>query len=77
MLNDIYLKSAAGYLPMEIQAALERISAREQPRCEEVRLRAGRALSVSIGGKERVLSPPFTVERQQLSVCVFLHHRSL
>ena len=76
MLNDMYLKSAARYLPMEIQAALERIPAGEQPRCEEVRLRAGRALSVSIGGKERVLSPPFMVERQQLSRLVETATRS-
>lgn len=48
------LEQAAGCLQPQLRTVLERLSAQEQAHCEELRLRVGQPLAVTIGGKERL-----------------------
>ena len=49
------LEQAAGCLPPQLRTALRNLSAVEQARCEEIRLRAGQLPAVTIGGQEHLL----------------------
>lgn len=51
-MSDERLQQAARCIPTELRAALYAVSPMEQKCCEEIRLRVGQPLTISIGGKE-------------------------
>ena len=55
---DRELMGAAACLPPQLRTALRTLSAVEQARCEEIRLRAGQLPAVTIGGQEHRTGEP-------------------
>lgn len=53
---DARLSEAAGYLPVQLRGMLEQLTRAEQQCCEEIRLRIGQPLTVTLHGKERTLT---------------------
>ncbi len=50
------LSEAAGYLPAQLRGMLEQLTCPEQQCCEEIRLRLGQPLTVTLHGQERTLT---------------------
>ncbi|MDO5784559.1 MAG: stage III sporulation protein AB [Eubacteriales bacterium] len=50
------LCEAAGYLPVQLRSILEQLTRPEQQCCEEIRLRIGQPLTVTLHGRERTLT---------------------
>lgn len=53
---DARLTQAAGCLPIELRNVLAQVSPAEQKQCEEIRLRMGEPLTVTLCGQERTLN---------------------
>lgn len=53
---DARLSEVAKYLPVQLRSVLEQLTHAEQQYCEEIRLRIGQPLTVTLYGKERMLT---------------------
>lgn len=54
-MRDRSLEQASGCLPSALRARLARLDSRQQAACEELRLRAGQPMTVSIGQREQTV----------------------
>lgn len=61
------LEQAAACLPISLRQRLEQLG-EEQQRCEEIRLRVGQPLQITLGGKEKVL-PGRRLTSEEIAMC--------